>query len=193
MTRLASRFLDGVYVRLLPIGWLTLVWVLLWGRWSIANALVGIALALAATTFLPLPTIALGRGRLHPWGLLRFAATFVTDLFGASFLVAWQAIRPGPPMRSSIVAVHLRHDAEMHIAVTAQFISLVPGSLVAEIDTARVILYVHVLGATTDEDIAAFRATVFALEGRIIRAIGTPEEIAALETDTPPSSPGGAA
>jgi multicomponent Na+:H+ antiporter subunit E len=180
VNRRTARVLAGVRVRLLPIAWLTLVWVLLWGTFSIANTLSGIALALVVTTVLPLPTVRLG-GRLHLGAALAFALRFAVDLVRASWDVALLALRPGPAPASSIVAVRLRTGSELHLALTAQAVSLTPGSLVVELDPWRSIIYAHVLDAPDDAAVAAFRAHVHDLEAAIIRAVGSRHDLAQLQ------------
>ena len=45
--------------------WLTMVWMLLWGDLSVANAVSGLVVALLVTLLLPLPVVPV-QGRLHP-------------------------------------------------------------------------------------------------------------------------------
>ena len=44
-----------ITLRIWTLCWLTLVWVLLWGTFSAANILGGLAVALVITLLLPLP------------------------------------------------------------------------------------------------------------------------------------------
>ena len=55
--------------------------------------------------------------------------------------------------------------------------AMVPGSIVLDVDRARSILYLHVLDATTDEDIEDFRAKALRVEAGIIKAVGTREDL----------------
>jgi len=180
MSRRSARLLVALRVRLLPVSWLTLVWVMLWGTFSVANVLTGVVLALAVTALLPLPTVRLS-GRLHVGAAILFALTFAVALVRASTQVAVLALRPGDSPRSSIVAVRLRSGSELHLAMTAQAISLTPGSLVVELDPRRSIIYAHVLDAPDDRAVAAFRAYVRGLEAGIIRAVGSKRDLAMLD------------
>lgn len=181
MNRQTARVLAAIRVRLLPVAWLTVVWVLLWGTFSVANVLSGIVLALVVTNLLPLPTVRLG-GRLHVGAALVFAVSFAVDLVRASCQVALLALRPGEAPSSSIVAVRLRTGSELHLALTAQAVSLTPGSLVVELDPRRSIIYAHVLDAPDDAAVDAFRAHVHELEAGIIRAVGSRHDLEQIQS-----------
>jgi len=67
--------------------WLILVWMLLWGTVSAANALSGLAIALVITLLLPLPPVPV-EGRLHPLSLLRLVVQVTYYLVLSSVQVA---------------------------------------------------------------------------------------------------------
>jgi len=142
--------------RLLRVAWLTLVWVLLWGTFSWANLLGGIVVAVAVLAAFPLPAVS-SHGGLRPLGLLRVVLDVARDLAVSSVQVAWQSVRPGPPPRSSIVAVEVPDDSELLMAVLTECLSLVPGSVVVEADGAGRTVWAHVLGADDAASIARFR------------------------------------
>ena len=103
-------------------------------------------------------------------------ANFGAELFVASFAVAAQAF--GPPIRSNaIIEVDLRSHSDFLVTLTATAISLVPGSLVIEIDRDRAALFVHVLGARTERDLDRARRTVLDTEARLVRAVGSREDL----------------
>ena len=54
---------------------------------------------------------------------------------------------------------------------------LVPGSLIVEADRQDDILYLHALGTETPEDVEQVRAGVLAVEERIVRAIGSRDDV----------------
>lgn len=170
---------------LLPLVWLTLVWVLLWGRFTLGNLVSGVVVALAVTLLLPLPRVSLG-ARPHLLSTVRLATRFVADLLVSSIDVAWQSIRPSGQDVSSVVAVQLRSDSELLMAMTLEAVCLVPGSLVVELDPKTRMLYAHTLSAEDDEAVEAMRRNVLAQEARIIRAVGRPEDLALLDADVSP-------
>ena len=55
--------------------------------------------------------------------------------------------------------------------VTAQLVSLVPGSVVVELDSPRGLLSVHAFAARTAADVETARADVLAQEERVLRAL----------------------
>ncbi|WP_409331233.1 Na+/H+ antiporter subunit E [Trujillonella humicola] len=159
--------------------WLVLVWNLLWGSWSWANLISGVVVALAVTVLLPLPPV-IGGAHVRPVGLLVFFATFAVDLVRSAFLVAWQTIRPRGIGQSAIIRVQLRTDSDLLLTILAESLTLVPGSVVIDMDREQRTLALHVLAVRDEEDVERRRRAVLAEEERVVRALGTPDEIAAL-------------
>ena len=159
--------------------WLVLVWMLLWGTWSWANLISGTVLALAVTVLLPLPPV-VGGTRIHPLGLLVFVGYFLVDLVRSAALVAWQTLRPGGIGHSAIISVQMRTDSDLLLTIVAESLTLVPGSVVIDMDRQRRTLSLHILHVRDLADVERRRAAVLAEEERVVRAFGSPEEIAAL-------------
>jgi len=157
-------------VHLPVLGWLVLVWVLLWGTWSWANVLSGALVALAVTVLLPLPPVA-GGVRLRPLALVRFLGWFLADLVVSAAQVAWQALRPGPP-RGAVVLVQLRTDSDLLLTMLAQTLSLVPGSLVLDLDREHQRISLHLLHVRDVEDVERRKNGVLATEERLLRVAG---------------------
>jgi multicomponent Na+:H+ antiporter subunit E len=174
------------------LAWLVLVWILLWGTWSWANLLSGLLVALAVTVLLPLPAVA-GGIRVRPLSLLGFLGHFLVDLAISGAQVAWQALRPGSQRRSAIVRVELRTDSDLLLTIIAQTLSLVPGSLVLDLDREERSIALHLLHVRDHEHVEREKAGVLATEDRVVRAFGSPEEIAALRygPDHPDTRPAG--
>ncbi|MCZ7439075.1 Na+/H+ antiporter subunit E [Micromonospora sp. WMMC241] len=164
------------------LGWLVAAWLLLWGDVSWANLLTGLVVGAAVLFFFPLPPVTFG-GRLRPGPLLVLAGTFAGELVSASVHVAAVALRPGYRPRGAIIAVPLRVRTDLNLALTAEVISLVPGTLILDIDRTRGVLYVHVLDVRGPEDLAGSRDRVLAVERRIVRAVGSPTEVRQLDLE----------
>ena len=160
--------------------WLVLVWMLLWGSWSWANLLSGVLVALAVLVLLPLPHV-VGGVRVRPAALLAFLGHFVVDLFVSGADVAWQALRPGGVRRTAIVQVQLRADSDLLLTMVAEATSLVPGSLVLDLDRERRVMALHLLPVRDLDDVERKRAGVLVVEDRLVRAFGSPADVAALE------------
>ncbi len=160
--------------------WLVLVWNLLWGTWSWANLLSGIAVALGVTLLMPLPPV-VGGARVHPVALLVFVGHFVVDLVRSGALVAWQTVRPRGIDRSAIIRVQLRTDSDLLLTILTESLTLVPGSMVIDMDREDRTIALHILHVRDDADVERQRVSVLAQEDRVVRAFGSPEEIAALD------------
>ena len=167
--------------------WLIALWMLLWGQLTIVAFVTGLVVAVFVTSVFRLPPVELS-GRLNLWYGLVFVVTFIGAVVRGSLLVAWQVIDPRKRPGSAIIAVPLRTDDDLIMAHTGVTASLIPGSLIVEADRDRRILYLHVLGATNDAEIAAQKRAVLGWEARIVRAAGSREQLAvirAAEVDTP--------
>ncbi|WP_409331607.1 Na+/H+ antiporter subunit E [Trujillonella humicola] len=91
------------------------------------------------------------RRRPRPAALLRAGTWFLTSCVRAGARVAWLAVRPGPPVTSTVVRHDLRHGDDDLAVLMADVISVLPGTLALRIDQHA--LHVHVLdGATFDPD-----------------------------------------
>jgi multicomponent Na+:H+ antiporter subunit E len=168
---IAGRWRD----RAVAAAGLTAIWVLLWGTFTWLTVVGGVLVAVAVLAVFPLPAVTYA-GRIHPLGVLAFAARFLTDLVLASAQVAALAFRFGHRPRSAIIAVPLRVRSDLALTLTAEAVSLVPGSLIVEVDRGRGVLYVHVLGVADAAEAARYRENVLDVERRIIRAFGSPAE-----------------
>ncbi len=167
--------------------WLIALWMLLWGQFTLVAFLSGVVMAVFVTRVFRLPPVELS-GRLNLWYGLVFVVTFFLALIRGSLLVAWQVVDPRAQPGSSIIAVPLRTDDDLIMAHTAVTASLIPGSLIVEADRDRRILYLHVLGATSDAQVAHQKRAILGWEARIVRAVGSREQLAAIreaKIDTP--------
>ncbi|MFP3480004.1 Na+/H+ antiporter subunit E, partial [Burkholderia sp. SIMBA_057] len=100
-----------------------------------------------------------------------------------SFLVLYQAIAKGPKVRSAVVAVPLRSHSDLMVTATGHVISLIPGSLVVDVDRSTSTLYLHALSIYNEDDIAKIRRDVQNIEASLIRIMGTREEVDALDVE----------
>ncbi|WP_067476174.1 Na+/H+ antiporter subunit E [Actinomadura hibisca] len=159
--------------------WLTVLWVLMWDRPSIANAVSGLVLALLLVLVFPMPPIDPGL-RLHPVGLVRFVVRLTLDLLYSAGPLAWQAVGAGRPTVNSVLAVQLRTRSDLIMTVTAITLAATPGTVVVDVRRGDATLFLHVLGADDDETVARARRDVLAQEERVVRAFGTRDDRRAL-------------
>lgn len=159
--------------------WLVLVWNLLWGTWSWANLISGVLVALGVTLLLPLPPV-VGGATVRPVALLRFLGHFVVDLVRSGAVVAWQTLRPRGIDRSAIITVQLRTDSDLLLTILTESLTLVPGSMVIDLDRENREMALHILHVRGEEDLERQREAVWAEEIRVVRAFGSAEELEAL-------------
>ncbi|MDD7960889.1 Na+/H+ antiporter subunit E [Microbacterium thalli] len=174
--RAAKRNAATALWRQLPFFvWLVALWMLLWGQFTVLAALTGIVVALFVTRIFRLPPVELS-GRVNIWWGVVFFLQFLLSLVKGSLLVAWQVVDPRRQPGAAIIAVPLRTDDDLimtHVAVTA---SLIPGSLIVDIDRDRRILYVHAIGVRNQEQLDHQRRSIQHWEERIVRAVGSKEQ-----------------
>ncbi|MBL3700079.1 Na+/H+ antiporter subunit E [Leucobacter luti] len=178
--RAARRLELGVRLHELPllVG-LVLLWMMLWHEVSLLSLVSGVVLAIVVMRVFYLPPVELA-GRFNPWYALRYLVYFLWNLALASWQVAWLAVRPGPPPPTSIIAVRLRTRNDFILTMVGLTISLIPGSLVAEVDRFESTLYLHVLNTPTQRSITRMRRDVRHIERLLILTLGSKQEIGAL-------------
>jgi len=162
---------------------IALAWVLLWDRLTWGNVVNGVLVGLLVTYAFPLPSIEF-QGRLRPHRVLLLIAHFLVDLVGAS----WQVMRLAfgrRRLRNAVIEVQLRSRSDFYLTLTAELVALVPGSVVVDARRSTSVLYLHLLDVRGESAIEAQRAHVLAIERRVVRALGSREEIAALEAGGP--------
>lgn len=115
---------------------------------------------------------------------------FLGKVVAASFLVLYLAVAKGPTVRSAVVAVPLRSHSDLMVTATGHVISLIPGSLVVEVDRSTSTLYLHALNIYEEADIDKIREETQVIEARLIRIMGTREEVAALNAEQRPGMEG---
>ncbi|SNC73372.1 multisubunit sodium/proton antiporter, MrpE subunit [Kytococcus aerolatus] len=149
--------------------WLTLVWMLLWGSFGWVDLAAGLLLALVLVLVFPMPRLQVAV-TLRPTALLRLLLLFLRDLVVASAQVLWMALFSRERHGGSLFEVPLRSTEELFVTTTAGFTTLVPGSVVVDIDRTRSVLLLHALDVYTAEEQADFRQKVLRQEERILRA-----------------------
>lgn len=159
--------------------WLVALWMLLWGQFTVLAALTGLAVAIFVTRVFRLPPVELS-GRVNLWWGLIFFGEFLLSLVRGSLTVAWQVLDVRRQPGTAIIAVPMVTDDDLimtHVAVTA---SLIPGSLIVDVDRDRRVLYLHVIGVRDMAQVEAQRRSVQHWEERIVRAVGSRAQLEAM-------------
>ncbi|MDQ0893634.1 Na+/H+ antiporter subunit E [Agromyces ramosus] len=158
---------------------LVLLWVFLWDQVTVLTVVSGMVLAIAVTRALYLPPVLLS-GRFNPWRALLLGLRMMFDVTVASLQVAVLAIDPRWQPMNSIIAVQLLTRSDLVTTLTAEAITVVPGTVVVDIDRERGLLYLHALGTRTEADLHRVRRDVLGTEERIVLAMGTREQAASV-------------
>ncbi|WP_396642634.1 Na+/H+ antiporter subunit E [Microbacterium sp.] len=165
-----------IWAQLPFFGWLIALWMLLWGQFTVLAFVTGLIVAIFVTRIFRLPPVDLS-GRLNPWYGLVFVTTFLAALVRGSLLVAWQVLDARRQPGAAVIAVPLRTDDDLIMSHTAVTASLIPGSIILEADRDRRVLYLHVLGVRNETDVELQRRAILGWEARIVRAVGSREQV----------------
>lgn len=162
--------------------WLVVVWGALWQDFSAGNLIFGALIAIAVSQIFYLPPIELS-GRFNVLRALTLALWFVKEVFVASFQVLFWAVAKGPTIRNAIIAVPLRSPSDLLMTAVGHVLSLIPGSLVVEVDRGCATLYVHAMNTPTPESVERVRKGIQDIEARLIQVMGTKEELAMITAE----------
>lgn len=156
--------------------WLVALWTMLWQEISLLSVCSGALVALIVTRVFFLPPVKLS-GRFNPVAAGRYLVFFLYELMLGSLQVAWLALNPRKKARSAVLAVQLRTHSDFILTMTALTISLIPGSLIVDVDRFNSVIYLHVLHAPTAKEQQKLRADVLLIERMLVAAIGTVQEV----------------
>lgn len=162
--------------------WLVVVWGALWQDFSAGNLLFGALIAIGVSRAFYLPPVELS-GRFNILRALTFALWFIKEVTVASFQVLYWALSKGPRIRNAVIAVPLRSNSDLLMTAVGHVLSLIPGSLVVEVDRGTATLYVHAMNVETPAAAEKIRQGIQDIEAGLIRVMGTKEELAALKAE----------
>ncbi len=158
---------------------LTVIWVILWGNYSLVDIVVGLVVSWLVTVTFPLPPIRY-RGRPRLFGTVKLAVTTLVDLAVASWGLAAAAFRPRVDFQPAVIRVRLRSNQDLYQVETAELISIVPGSIVIDARRSTRPLYLHRVDVAGPDDVEHARTHALTVERRLLEAIGSKADIAAL-------------
>ncbi|WP_046469091.1 Na+/H+ antiporter subunit E [Allosalinactinospora lopnorensis] len=166
--------------RLPTVVWLTVMWALLWGDFSPGTLLAGVGVASLCYAAAKLPHLPVRLG-FRPWYALRLGARIGWDLLWSSVQVAFHVLwRPGR-VRGAIVAVPMRTDSDLLLAMVSGGLSLVTGSLVIELNREEGVIYVHGIPIDSPRGAQSLRRRIRRTEELIVRAFGTAKDVTGFE------------
>ncbi|WP_285240573.1 Na+/H+ antiporter subunit E [Pseudarthrobacter sp. MEB009] len=162
--------------------WLVIVWGALWQDFSPGNLLFGALLAIAVARLFYLPPVELS-GRFNVLQAIPFALSFLGKVVVASGQILYLALVRGPKVTNAVVAVTLRSRQDLMVTAVGHVISLIPGSLVVEVDRSTSTLYLHAINISSPEAVENLKNEVRGIEAALIRIMGTPEELELVRTE----------
>ena len=167
--------MRAVALRMFAVAALATVWVLLWGRVTVPNIVMGIVVAAVIMVLLPLPPVPV-QGRVHLVPLVKLIGLFGWYLVASSVQVMWLAVRPGPPPLTGVLRVPLTIKSDLVLVLAASITTLIPGSMVLEIDQVRRILYCHVIDIGSAQAVERFYGQVAQVERLLLAAFEREDE-----------------
>jgi multicomponent Na+:H+ antiporter subunit E len=166
----------------LEIVWLTLVWVLLWGTFTPLSIVGGVVVALAVIGAFRFPP-AEAHLPVRPLRLLGLVGYLFYDMVVSGAEVSWQTLRYGRRARGAVFEVPLLSSSDRVVAVVANALSLSPGAMALQIDHEHRRWFVYALGPRDRPGVERSRRRTMDMQRRVIAALGTPEELAAVKAE----------
>jgi len=128
-----------------------------------------------------LPISAAPRLPVRPLRLLGLVGYLVYDMIVSGVEVSWQTVRYGPAARGAVVAVPLLTRSDRVVTVVANALSLSPGAMALQIDQEHGLWFVYALGPRDRAGVERSRRRTMVMQRRVVAALGTPEELAAVD------------
>jgi multicomponent Na+:H+ antiporter subunit E len=177
------RRLTGVSLRVpVLLVWFVVLWESLWGNFTVANLLSGVAVSIGLVLLVRLPGASLrsyGAGRVRPIRTLWFLVFFVVKVVQANVSLAWEVVTPRNTIEPGILGIPIRDCSDALVTLIANAFTLTPGSLTIEVLEDPTVIYVHVLHLNDPEKV---RRDLLHLAEMAVRAFGTADALAQFRT-----------
>ncbi len=177
--------------RLATAAALMAIWVLLWDTLSFANAMSGLLVAGLLLAVFPDPGgVTAPPPVFRPLALVRLAGFVFVGLVRSNAIVTRDVLSLRLRVHTGIVACPLRTGSPQLLGAMAAITALAPGKMALEVRRDPPTIYLHVLHLANPDDV---RRSIAVLEERVVRALGTSADIAALDPMAAgPTEPGDA-
>lgn len=164
---------------LVHVAGLTAVWVLLWGRLSVANVLSGAVVAAVLLAVFPLERADRTAGVVvRPVGVARLVGRVTLQLVTSNATMIARVVAGPADVTGTVVRCPLRTSSDGVVTAVTSVLALSPGTMVVDVERGDdgVVLLVHALG---DDAAEVVPAEVARLESLVVDAVGSPAEVAA--------------
>jgi multicomponent Na+:H+ antiporter subunit E len=155
------------------------LWVLLWGRLTVANVVSGVLVAVIVV--LAFPTSDRHRRTIvRPAATARLAAVLARELVVSNAGLTRDVLARRPRLDAGLVDCPLACTSPWVGALVANLLALSPGTMPVNVDIDEHVLRLHVLHL---HDPSAVQRRVTDLEALVVRAFGTTGEVASLPAE----------
>lgn len=163
---------------------MTFVWMLLfngfqWRQESLGLFVLGFLVSITIIVVFPMPPISPGF-RMRPLQTVWMVSHISWQMVLASIQVTRQIFQR-ETVKSSVIKMPLRTDSDLMLVCTAIVTTVIPGSVIIEVAPEEHVMFVHFLGAKDEAGVEKARKGIFKLEERIVRALGTRQNVADLD------------
>ena len=159
---------------------LTALWVLLWGKLSVANVLSGILVAAVLIAILPGERRRTHFPVIRPAALVRLGLYLLRQLVISNVVLAREVLRPKSGLSTGIVGVPIPGCSDMLLTLMANFWAMAPGTMPVEVQRSPCVIYVHVLHLHAVEEV---RRELIRLRDLTVAAFGSDEAVAAIRSE----------
>ncbi len=149
--------------------WMVFIWIAAFGSLTPLSLIAALLVALAVQWFFPLPNRR-GVYRLHPWAVIVLAVRFFWDMTRAGLHVSALILLPRP-REDAILRIRVRTDVPEYLGLLVAMTTLVPGTVVVDVDRKQRLVYLHCLDVEGQGGVKALRRATENQEARILRAI----------------------
>jgi multicomponent Na+:H+ antiporter subunit E len=151
------------------------IWMMLWGHFTVANLLSGVAVVALVMVLIPEAGGGFHLPTFRPVWVLRFVGRVLWNLLTANAAVTHEVISPGSSVNTGIIAVPLDACSDGVLTLVANVLGLAPGTMPLEVTRTPPVVYVHVLHL---DDVEQARADITHLAHLAVRAFGSDEAVA---------------
>lgn len=169
---------------------LVLGWLFLWGDGGVGPVLGGAAVVVVLFVMFPSERAIRPHVVVHPLAVAGLVAYFVRQVIVSNLMLSRELLRRTPAICSRVVVVSMHTTSPSLLTMVTNLAALSPGTMVVDADLpgpddpqgAPPTLSVHVLMFGGSDDPSRAIATIRQLEERSVRAFGTADAIAELES-----------
>lgn len=106
---------------------------------------------------------------IQAYGIINLSIYFIYELFVSSVRVAWDVLTPEMKAKPTFIVMPLDAKSDLELMLTANIISLTPGTLSIDLNENRTELLIHSMFGADDRE-GEIKALKQGIERRVLRA-----------------------